>query len=165
MLYLKRGAQVILLKNLDPERGLVNGSRGVVTRFEKVVPGRCKADDEYYKQKDCSLAFPVVKFANGVERRIVWETWELYQGPEVIARRSQIPLLLGWALSIHKSQGMSLDRVETDLSCVFEPGQSYVALSRCTSLQGLRLLSFNARKVWADAKVISFYERMPSQAV
>ena len=70
----------------------------------------------------------------------------------------QVPLKLAWAISIHKSQGMSLPSVEMDLARCFETGHAYVALSRATSLEGARLLSFDPKKVAAHPTVVAFYQ-------
>lgn len=142
LLKLKNGAQVILLKNLCVKKGLYNGSRGVVI-------------DMVGTQK-----FPKVKFINGIEMVITPLVWDIHVNGEVVASRRQIPLDLGWALSIHKSQGMSLDRVIVSLSKAFAHGQAYVALSRARSLQGLSIQSFNISKVKANSKVIQFYQNM-----
>jgi len=79
---------------------------------------------------------------------------------EVQVSRSQYPLILAWAMSIHKSQGQTLDFVKVDLARVFEKGQAYVALSRATSLSGLQVLGFNASKVMAHPKVIAWYKTL-----
>ncbi|KAK0658589.1 ATP-dependent DNA helicase PIF1 [Lasiodiplodia hormozganensis] len=79
---------------------------------------------------------------------------------EELATRTQVPLILAWALSIHKSQGQTLDLVKVDLGRVFETGQAYVALSRATSMDGLQVLNFNPRKVTAHPKVKAFYESL-----
>ncbi|EHK45724.1 hypothetical protein TRIATDRAFT_186188, partial [Trichoderma atroviride IMI 206040] len=83
------------------------------------------------------------------------EEWkvELPNG-DVQAKRVQIPLILAWALSIHKAQGQTLERVTVNLGKVFEKGQAYVALSRATSQQGLRVLGFDKNKVMAHPRVI-----------
>lgn len=102
---------------------------------------------------------PVVKFDNGIQLGMVPEMWEILglRG-QVIASRTQVPLILGWALSIHKSQGMTLEDVETDLGHAFDFGQVYVALSRAKTVQRLRLRSFDARRVKSHEKVNRFYE-------
>ena len=79
-------------------------------------------------------------------------------GGKLVASRRQLPLDLGWALSIHKSQGMSIDRVEVSLAKVFECGQAYVALSRARSLDGLSVTSFDPKRVKAHPKVLAFYQ-------
>ena len=91
------------------------------------------------------------------------EQWkvELPNG-EVQASRTQIPLILAWALSIHKAQGQTLERVKVDLGKVFEKGQAYVALSRATCQDGLQVLRFDPKKVMAHDKVRAFYASLYS---
>ncbi len=131
------GAQVILLANLEVEKGLVNGARGIVVRF----------DD----------GLPVVEFMGGQTRTIRWYKWETVRDGQVVHRYSQIPLLLGWAITIHKSQGMTLDNVVLDISKCFENGQAYVALSRARSLEGLFLMDVCWKRISASAKALKFY--------
>ncbi|XP_056353460.1 ATP-dependent DNA helicase PIF1 isoform X1 [Oenanthe melanoleuca] len=140
---LKLGAQVMLAKNLDVSQGLVNGARGVVVGFESEQKG-----------------LPKVRFLCGVTQLIKMEKW-IIKGPSGIhLSRQQLPLKLAWAISIHKSQGMSLDCVEISLSRVFESGQAYVALSRARSLAGLRVLDFDPKVVRADPAVLQFYRQL-----
>uniref|UniRef100_A0A8C3B4I3 ATP-dependent DNA helicase PIF1 n=1 Tax=Cairina moschata TaxID=8855 RepID=A0A8C3B4I3_CAIMO len=140
---LKVGAQVMLAKNLDVSQGLVNGARGVVVGFESDQKG-----------------LPKVRFLCGVTQIIKMERW-VFKGPSgVHLSRQQLPLKLAWAISIHKSQGMSLDCVEISLSRVFESGQAYVALSRARSLAGLRVLDFDPKVVRADPSVLRFYRQL-----
>ncbi|EPY50497.1 pif1 helicase Pfh1 [Schizosaccharomyces cryophilus OY26] len=119
------------------------------------------------KASSISTKWPLVRFklANGGERTIVVqrETWniELPNG-EIQASRSQIPLILAYAISIHKAQGQTLDRVKVDLGRVFEKGQAYVALSRATSQKGLQILNFSPSKVMAHPKVVQFYKQLDS---
>ena len=114
---------------------------------------------------DTSRVWPVVRFAiaDGSSRDLLCqnEVWkiELPSG-EVQASRSQIPLILAWALSIHKAQGQTLERVKVDLGRIFEKGQAYVALSRATCQEGLQILRFDPKKVMAHEKVRSFYESL-----
>lgn len=74
--------------------------------------------------------------------------------------RHQLPLILAWSMSIHKSQGQTLPRVRVDLKKVFEKGQLYVAISRCVSSHGLQVLNFDRRKVFVDQEVIEFYDKI-----
>jgi len=111
--------------------------------------------------------YPLVQFAlpNGTSRQLlvqpeIWKV-ELPNG-EVQAQRIQIPLILAWALSIHKAQGQTLERVKVDLGKVFEKGQAYVALSRATCQDGLQVLNFDGKKVMAHEKVRTFYDSLLS---
>ena len=136
---LKIGAQVMLVKNLNPSKGLVNGSRGVVTAF--------------YGREKC----PVVKFLSGHSQLIAYEKFSVSCGRDVQTHREQVPLKLAWAISIHKSQGMTIDCVTMDLSRAFEPGQAYVALSRVRSLACLKLVDFNAKCIKSNSAVKRFH--------
>ncbi|XP_037011666.2 ATP-dependent DNA helicase PIF1 [Artibeus jamaicensis] len=140
LLQLKLGAQVMLVKNLAVSRGLVNGARGVVVGFE--TEGR---------------GLPQVRFLCGVTEVIRADRWTVQTTGGQLLSRQQLPLQLAWAISIHKSQGMSLDCVEISLSRVFASGQAYVALSRARSLQGLRVLDFDPTVVHCDPRVLRFY--------
>ncbi|XP_038070007.1 ATP-dependent DNA helicase PIF1-like [Patiria miniata] len=142
-LELRVGAQVMLAKNLDVQQGLVNGARGVVTGFGAGDAG-----------------LPIVKFMCGIEQTIRMERWAIRAGAGLILSRRQLPLKLAWAISIHKSQGMSLDCVEISLSRVFECGQAYVALSRARSIQGLRVLDFDKSCVRAHPDVLKFHHQL-----
>ncbi|XP_042007423.1 ATP-dependent DNA helicase PIF1-like [Salvia splendens] len=147
------GARVMLIKNISPWRKLVNGATGTVLGFSKLV------DKSYGMSADCSHGdvLPLVKFDSGSELIVEPETWEVRDGDKVVAKRRQIPLILSWALSIHKCQGMSLDKLHTDLSRVFGHGMVYVALSRVRSLAGLGLSGLEPSKITAHPKVLKFY--------
>jgi ATP-dependent DNA helicase PIF1 len=137
-LALKVGSQVMCIANLDVESGICNGSTGTVLRFENGVP--------------------VVKYYNGKTLTMTKHMWnsDIVSGFYV----SQIPLILAWAVTIHKSQGATMDCAEIDIgSNIFAAGQTYVALSRVKSLDGLYLKAFNPRKIKTNKKVLDFYER------
>lgn len=134
------GAQVMLLINLDLMAGLVNGSRGVVKSF---------IDD-----------IPIVKFINGSEILIDWHTWEIEENNDKIMQVRQIPLKVAYAISIHKSQGTTLDYVEIDLASIFEYGQSYVALSRVKRLEGLCIYDIDYNLIKAHPRAINFYKKL-----
>jgi ribonuclease HI len=132
---LRVGAQVMYMKN-KPDLGLVNGSRGVVV--------------------SCTDASPTVKFDNGLQIAVAEE--ETAQGcAEGLLVRKFMPLKLAWAMTVHKSQGMTLTRVELQLDNAFEVGQVYVALSRVKSLEGLYIRGRNvtAALVCADREVLA----------
>nr|XP_040027929.1 ATP-dependent DNA helicase PIF1 [Gasterosteus aculeatus aculeatus] len=143
LIQLKVGAQVMLTKNLDVARGLVNGARGVVLAFESGKHG-----------------LPRVHFLCGATEVLKPERWVFKSGGGIHLSRQQLPLKLAWAISIHKSQGMTLDCVEISLARVFESGQAYVALSRARSLEGLRVMDFDPRVVRADPDVLIFYKKL-----
>lgn len=148
VLELKLNAQVILLKNLSTV--LVNGSIGKVIDFIKL--------DSH------SEALPLVKFSSKrygtVEVVVEREIFNVEMpGIGVVASRSQVPLSLAYALSIHKSQGQTIEYVKVDLGRVFEKGQAYVALSRATSMEGLQVINYKPDKIMAHEEVIQFMEK------
>jgi ATP-dependent DNA helicase PIF1 len=250
--HFKVGAQVVLLANLDVERGLVNGERGVIRRFAtaaeeweriesqvaamttaatrgrtdgrsltqraKAKPTHAKgralpqgdddqgdgddvvadnhnhndngnnrgddygnvhdnddndaARDQFLAHKKSLLEaamllqplpgddggrYPVVAFACGVEMRIVPHKWSVAEPGVGTVNYWQVPLLLAWAMTIHKCQGMSLDRAVISMTGIFDCGQAYVALSRIRSLDGLFLDNFDPAVIRAHPKVLYFY--------
>ena len=140
---LKIGAQVMSIINIQSDRGLdvCNGSQGIITGF-------------------CAVSgCPQVKFNNGIEMIMTRNIWQSDKIPGIGV--SQVPLILAWALTIHKSQGATLDAAEIDVgSGIFECGQTYVALSRVKSLDGLYLTSFDASKIRINRKVKEFYDNL-----
>lgn len=160
----KVGAQVILLKNYNPEGGLVNGSRGVIIDW---VSDPKLENNASYEDGDMSSAirrcaphmcFPKVRFTNGREQVLYPSSWSVNQAGKKAAWRVQMQLQLAYALTVHKSQGMTLDRVRLNLSSVFEAGQAYVALSRIRSIESLSLESFPEHVVKANPKALHFYD-------
>jgi ATP-dependent exoDNAse (exonuclease V) alpha subunit len=121
-LRLKKGAIVMFVKN-NFEKGYVNGTLGKIVNF--------KGD------------FPIVRTRLGAEIKVKPAKWNLEEEDEILASIKQFPLRLAWAITVHKSQGMSLDVAEIDLSKSFEYGMGYVALSRVKSLEGIRLMGIN----------------------
>lgn len=139
-LHLAVGARVMLLKNIDPTGGLANGSLGTVTR---VYPSAVH-----------------VKFDNGRSQELQRHKWELFDGDEVLATRSQIPLRLAYAVTVHKSQGMTLDKLYCHLDKCFSPGQAYVALSRARSREGLFIRGGTSININANARAVQFYSNL-----
>jgi ATP-dependent DNA helicase PIF1 len=155
-LCIKPGAQVMLLKNLDTEAGLTNGTRGFV---ESIV----ESDEQGRAELIPIVRFEVNKDTTVISVRKVFTTKEVFSVEsfgKVVASRTQYPLRLAYAITIHKCQGMTLNKVELSLGGVFECGQAYVALSRASDMQGLRLLDFNASVVRAHPRVLEFYRLM-----
>jgi ATP-dependent DNA helicase PIF1 len=98
----------------------------------------------------------VVRFNNGLEMTVNYHTWVSDNIPGIGV--SQIPLILSWAITIHKSQGATLERCIIDIGeRVFEAGQSYVALSRVKSLQGLSIMSYDVTKIMVNKRVKAYY--------
>ncbi|SDB85191.1 AAA family ATPase [Acinetobacter boissieri] len=134
-LVLKKHAKVMFVKN-NFDMGYINGSLGEVIGFED--------DDEFG-------LLPEVQLTDGTTLLVAPETWSVEnEEGKVISSFQQIPLRLAWAITIHKSQGMTLDAAEINLSNTFENGQGYVALSRLKSIHGLRLLGFDAKALALD---------------
>ncbi len=137
---LKLGAKVMLLVTSDFKTGLINGSCGTIVEFGE--------------------GSITVEFENGVIKEIEPETFEYYYNDKVMAIRHQYPLRLAWAITIHKSQGMTLDKLYVDCRRIFERGQAYVAMSRVKTLSGLYLENFSKERVLADDKVVDFYKNL-----
>ncbi len=121
-LVLKPGAEVMFVANNFPA-GYVNGTRGKVVDFTDNLP--------------------IVALADGREVKVERHSWKLEEDGKTRAEVAQLPLRLAWAITIHKSQGMSLDAAEIDLSRSFTPGMGYVALSRVRSMDGVYLTGVN----------------------
>jgi hypothetical protein len=134
-LVLKLGAKVMFVKN-NMENGYINGTLGEVVGFVE----------------EQGQLLPKVKLRDGLRLIVAPETWSIENdGAKVLASYTQIPLCLAWAITVHKSQGMTLEAAEMDLSQTFEKGQGYVALSRLKSLDGLRLLGINDMALQLDS--------------
>ncbi|KAL4068373.1 ATP-dependent DNA helicase PIF1 [Scleroderma yunnanense] len=173
---LKVGAQVMLIKNLV-QGHLVNGSVGQVVGFstpqeasrnstdigteEGMKGNKAEAMTRYSDAK-----WPVVRFTNGRELLCVPADFTVNNAiGEMEARRRQVPLILAWALSVHKSQGQTLERVKVDLARTFEKGQAYVALSRATSLDTLEVYSFHPSKIMVHPRVLDWHEDIEREEI
>jgi ATP-dependent exoDNAse (exonuclease V) alpha subunit len=133
-LKLKKGALVMFVKN-NPVAGYVNGTVGEIVDFED--------------------GFPVVKTKRGERFVASPQSWSIEEGNKVLAEIEQVPLKLAWAVTIHKSQGMTLEKAVIDLSHSFVEGQGYVALSRVKTLEGLFLKGFNAMALAVHGEVLN----------
>jgi len=138
-LNLKEGTIIMTTSNIDIENGICNGSQGIIT--------------------DINNNFIKVKFFNGVEKMVEKKIYQSEEYPTITV--SQFPLCYAWAMTIHKIQGTTLDCAEIDIGRhVFTYGQSYVALSRLKSLDGLYLKQFSKENIQVHPKVSSFYNEI-----
>lgn len=142
-LVLKKGAEVMFVAN-NFAAGYVNGTRGTVIDFDGNVP--------------------IVGTAAGREVRVEPHTWKLEEDGRVKAEVSQLPLRLAWAITIHKSQGMSLDAAEIDLSRSFSPGMGYVALSRVRSMDGIYLRGVNQMALAMHPLIFAYDQELTAVA-
>ena len=133
ILKLKKGAKVMFVKN-DNGGQYVNGTQGMVVDFKNGIP--------------------IVLTGSGRKIPAEHASWKFEEDGKVLAEIRQIPLRLAWAITVHKSQGMTLDEAEMDLSQCFVPGQGYVALSRLRSLEGLYLRGINSMALRIDPRVV-----------
>ena len=157
---LKEGAQVMLLKNLDPCGGLVNGSRGVIVRFINKWEARSlshSSESQLALTRWNGESIPVVRFMSGLEVPIFPAVFRHDVAGVGTCTRLQIPLKLAWTITVHKSQGLTLDAVQVSLSGMFAPGQAYVALSRARTKEGLEIIDWDGHCVNVDPAVSAFY--------
>ena len=146
-LELKKGANVMCTVNLNLDKGICNGSVGTVVGFKT-------SEDE------TTQPAPIVLFSNGYRIVMPKKYWQSEDYPTLAI--GQYPLCLAWAITIHKIQGATLSMAEIDIgSSIFECGQTYVALSRVKSLDGLYLSSFDPKKIKVHKKVKEFYNSIP----
>lgn len=148
-LIFKVGAQIMMVNN-DPNGSWVNGTMGKIQGVEK----------------DATENVIIVQLEDGTEVEVYPHKWEINRfflesetiKTEVMGSFTQYPLTLAWALTIHKSQGKTFQKVMLDMGRgAFMPGQVYVALSRCTSLEGLILKKpLYPRHIWSDQEVVTF---------
>jgi ATP-dependent DNA helicase PIF1 len=132
---------IINIKSEEGDILICNGSQGIIKEFCEIT------------------GLPKVKFNNGIEMLMNRHIWTSEKIPGIGV--SQIPLILSWALTIHKCQGITIDIAEIDVgSGIFECGQTYVALSRVKSLDGLYLTSYDVSKIKINKKVKEYYENL-----
>src|SRR3989344_5190312 len=137
---LKKSAQVMLTYNLNIEQGLVNGNRGIVI--------------------NCCDDYVDVLFTNGMVTKIYKHTFN-YETDDYVFNREQLPLILCFATSIHKSQGISLDYCVMDLGqSLFLPGLAYVALSRVRSLDGVLIEKFSPEKIKCNQEALEYVKKI-----
>ncbi len=179
----KVGARVMCKKNLYKQGGLVNGSRGIITdikendgiitsirvkfsRYDSDIHDGCTevnfdnptseiSDSDYIHLKDGSVIaistdeawFSPYRFEN---------TEYITDDLRIIRTRIQFPFMLAFAITVHQSQGLTLDDVVIDLNNCFAPGQAYVAMSRCKSLERMHLLNFKPSYIYSDRVAVKF---------
>ena len=146
VLKMKKGAEIMCIKN-NFEMGYVNGSRGKIVDFE------------------LDTRYPVVELYSGQRVTLKPESWSIEEEGRIKASIKQIPLRLAWAITIHKSQGMSLDNAEIDLGKTFTYGMGYVALSRVRTLEGIILKSLDKKALLVDPRVLSLDQELKDQSV
>lgn len=161
-LKLKIGAQVMLLANVDISNGFSNGATGLVVDFvDTKDPDACIKYSSFIHEHTplgATTVFPVVSFTirGNVVTKIISPHVTKREDEYETATRLQVPLTLAWAVSIHKSQGMSIPYVHINCRNTFAQGQLYVALSRAMTLAGLWLVGFEASMIMADQRVIDW---------
>ena len=157
VLELKEGAKVMFIKNdTETPRRFYNGKIGVVNSInDDIITVECPGDD--YEITVSTLTWENIRYNTNKETNTIEE--------EVIGTFEQIPLRLAWAITIHKSQGLTFEKAVIDADKAFSPGQVYVALSRCRSIEGIVLKSLiNSQSISVDKQVIDFSSLKPDEA-
>lgn len=144
-LELKEGCRVMLLKNLDIKKGLANGSCGTV--------------------KQLTSSSIDILFDNGVRSNLIPMEFEYIKEGKTKIKRTQYPLRLAYGITIHKSQGMTFDKLVVNFNKIFAYGQAYVALSRTKTLDGLIIQGFDHNKIAANKEVIEFYKKLENENI
>lgn len=142
-LELKEGCRVMLLKNIDVKRGLANGSCGTI--------------------KQLTSGSIDILFDNGVRANLLPAEFEYIKEGRTKIRRTQYPLRLAYGITIHKSQGMTFDKLVVNFNRIFDYGQAYVALSRTKTLEGLIIRGFDHNKIVANKEVVEFYKKLETE--
>lgn len=139
----------VMLRTNDPEGRWVNGSLGVITAINR-----------YENEPNLDSVHVCLEHSGRTVRieRVAFEC--LDKDGEVVLTAVNFPMTLAWASTIHKAQGITVDRLTTDIRKLWEPGQAYVALSRCKSADGLFLEGWNPSAIFADKQVIAFYREI-----
>jgi ATP-dependent DNA helicase PIF1 len=182
-LRLKVGTRVILTQNVNVKLGLYNGAQGIVEEFIQLMDAgelgipvvsatenKAPVQEGSYEvesrenPKTSSQTVPVIRFIHSNGRFVLTPSTlttrsDFNDEPNYIINMNQYPLKHAWALTIHKSQGMTLERAQIDAGrFIFCPGQTYTALSRVRSLEGLSLIDFDPNRVLVDPSVVEFYQ-------
>lgn len=138
---LKKDLKIMLIRNINVDIGLYNGSIGTIIDFDHITN------------------YPIIKFDNGITHKISPVKWE-YESNGFNCSVTQLPLILSYALTIHKTQGLTLSSAIVDLSRCFCNHQIYVAISRVQSLFGLKLINFNPKKIKINKNASDFYTNL-----
>lgn len=145
VLKLKIGTRVMFVKN-DPGKSYNNGTLGLVTKFT-------------------SLGFPVVETVSGKHITVTEDAWRIEEDGKIKAEIKQIPLRYAWAITVHKSQGMTLDAAQIDLSKTFTFGMGYVALSRVRTIEGVELLGFHDDALLMHPEILRLDKEMHQKSL
>jgi ATP-dependent DNA helicase PIF1 len=142
---IRAGSQVMLTHNLRVDAGLCNGARGVVKSFKN--------------------GFPIVDFPGaGTTVLLRRHTWVFKKSDSLTVKAKAVPLRLAWSMTVHKSQGQSIDRLHIELTKCWESGMAYTAFSRATSTKGLTVTAFDPKCVTVNNRVVQFYKKMKVSA-
>ena len=146
---IKVGCKVMLRRNIDVTLGLVNGAIGTIRNVQRCIDHANKVDTV------------TIMFSNNQEHHLKRVTTKFEVFDKVYVIRSQFPITTAYAITIHKSQGLTLNHVLTDIgNTVFTCGQAYVALSRVKTIKGLHLINFDPRSIKALDSAILEYNRL-----